>query len=141
MPALEPGEEFLSLFATFETWMRSHLRKEASYPYRRLIADLRATAEITEPQELQLQTFGYLRNALAHWSRSADGLAIADPRADALEEFRTLTSRVMTPARVVDVLGDQEVSSVRLADPVDRFLTLVRDFDFSQAPVMDGGRY
>jgi CBS domain-containing protein len=141
VPPLERGEEFLSLFATFEKWMRRHLRKDEGYPYRRLIADLRAIAEITEPQELQLQTYGYLRNALSHSARSADGLAIADPRPDALEEFRALTARVMTPMPVVDVLGDQQVRTVRLSDPIEGFLSLVRDFGFSQAPVLDGERY
>jgi CBS domain-containing protein len=139
--ALGSGEQFLSTFATFEKWMRQHLHKDESYPYRRLIADLRERAEITEPQELQLQTYGYLRNALAHWARSADGLAIADPRPDALEEFRSLTARVMTPDPVVAVLGDQQVRTVGLSDPVEAFLTLVRDFEFSQAPVIDDGRY
>ncbi|WP_210481540.1 hypothetical protein [Naasia sp. SYSU D00948] len=136
-----PGEQFLASFNRFESWLRSHLGKTQGYPYQRLLEDLRKADELTKSQELQLQTFGYLRNALAHWSPSAEGLAIADPRSDALEEFRALTELVMAPALVVDVLGHPTIECLDYAGRTGDFLALVRDFDFSQAPVLRDGRF
>src|SRR3712207_4089293 len=120
------GERFLRAYAEFERWLRSYLRKDQGFPYKKMIDQLRERSKITEAQYLQLQTIGYLRNALAHWDRTAEGVAIAEPRPDVVDQFCELFRVVMQPARVVDVLN-ADVMCLRLDSTVDDFLSLVRD--------------
>lgn len=133
------GDKFLRTYAHLESWMRQYLRKDAALPYKRMIDELRARAAITDTQALQLATFGYLRNALAHWERTSEGVAIADPRPDTLAQFESLAERVMKPASAIAAIGPQTVLSVDRTDRVDDFLAIVRQHNYSQVPVMSSG--
>jgi CBS domain-containing protein len=138
---LAPGERFLHIFRGLESWMRHSLKKEESYPYGRMVKDLHLKAAITEAQAQQLATFGYLRNALAHWQTDSDGTAIADPRPDTLAEFQQLASRVMEPVLATGAVGEQAVLTLQLDDRIEDFLTIVREHNYSQVPVMSSGKY
>jgi hypothetical protein len=138
---MKPGEAFLGTFSRLENWMRRRLRRDEAYPYKRMVQDLRSAFAITESQYEQLISYGYLRNALAHWQPNPDGIAIADPRPDTLAQFEALAARVMEPALALDVLGNQEVIALDVEAPVEDFLDIVRERDFSQVPVLADGRY
>lgn len=136
-----PGERFLHTFRELETWMRHTLKREENYPYGRMVKELHQRAAITEAQEKQLVTFGYLRNALAHWQTDSDGTAIADPRPNTLAEFQLLARRVMEPVLATRAIGEQEVRTLNLDDRIEDFLTVVREHNYSQVPVMSSGAY
>lgn len=138
---LPAGEQFLHIYRGLESWMRHSLKKEESYSYVRMVKDLQAKAAITEAQAQQLVTFGYLRNALAHWQTDSNGTAIADPRPNTLAEFRQLATRVMEPILATRAVGEQTVLTLQVDDRIEDFLTIVREHNFSQVPVMSSGKY
>lgn len=138
---LAPGERFLYIFRELESWMRHSLKKEESYGYGRMVKDLHLKSAITEAQAQQLATFGYLRNALAHWQTDSDGTAIADPRPNTLAEFQQLASRVMKPVLATRAVGEQTVLTLQIDDRIEDFLTIVREHNYSQVPVMSSGTY
>jgi CBS domain-containing protein len=138
---LAPGERFLQTFRELESWMRHFLKKEENYSYGRMVKDLHKSAAITEAQSEQLATFGYLRNALAHWQTDSDGTAIADPRPNTLAEFQQLASRVMEPVLATRAVGEQTVLTLEIDDPIEDFLVIVREHNYSQVPVMASGDY
>ncbi len=121
--------------------MRHTLKRDESYAYGRMVKDLHQRAAITEAQAQQLVTFGYLRNALAHWQTDSDGTAIADPRPNTLAEFQLLASRVMEPVLATRAIGEQKVRTLNIDDRIEDFLTVVREHNYSQVPVMSSGAY
>ncbi|MGO4690178.1 CBS domain-containing protein [Glaciibacter sp. 2TAF33] len=135
------GEHFLRTFTNLERWMRRQLRKDEGYPFKRLVDDLRSKTKVTEAQALQLSTYGYLRNALAHWEPSAHGVAIADPRPETVADFDALAQRVMEPVSALSAIGPQVVMSVQEDDTVEDFLSIVREYDYSQVPVLASGMF
>lgn len=121
--------------------MRTTLRQDEVVAYKRMVQTLRERSLVTEPQARQLTTYGYLRNALAHWERTDDGAAIADPRQTTVDEFADLAARVMRPRLAMQAIGEQQVMSLDERQTIDDFLTIVREHDFSQVPVLRNGSF
>lgn len=133
------AERFLREFAGLEDHLRKTLKKDQGYPYRRLIEDMRKAGLVTDSQEQSLATFGYLRNALAH-ARESGGEIIADPRESAVEEFTRLASVVKSPPLLTDVVRHR-VHWLDIDQPLNAFMLLVKQRDFSQVPILEKGRY
>lgn len=135
----ERGEVFLESFKRIEQHFRDVLKMDNGYPFRRLVEDMRGRGLITDSQSSELKAFASLRNALSHWSSDIGG-AIADPRPSAVEALLELETSVTRPRRV-DELMNQEVTALSIDDTIGAFLRVVKEQDFSQAPLMNNGKY
>lgn len=139
MTELTRAEIFLSEFAALEQYLRQVLNRDQGFPYRRLIEDMRKKGLITDSQLQSLSTFGYLRNALAH-AAEAGGEVIADPRHSAVGEFISLAQMVMSPPLLTEVVT-HSVESLDINAKISAFTLMVKTKDFSQAPVLEEGRF
>lgn len=139
MTELSRAERFLTEYASLEDHLRRTLNRDQGYPYKRLVEDMRKKGLVTDSQVQALYTFGYLRNALAHAVESG-GEVIADPRQSAVDEFIALAEMVKAPPFLVNVVRHR-VESLGIDEPLSAFTLLVKTRDFSQAPVLEQGRF
>ncbi len=86
----------------------------------------------------ELRHFAALRNAIVH-EPYVGGEPIADPRADTIMQLEDVVRAVLAPPSALSVLKDPVVVAsphMRLKDAAG----LMLDANFSQLPVVDGGR-
>ena len=135
-----PGDQFLGMFAEIENCMKLALGKRKNVRFMDLAREYVQAYNLPSSYLVSLQTYAALRNAIDH--NSHDGAyPIAEPIPEIVEEIRQLRDKIKAPPEAIAVLPEMNVCSVHSGEPVSVALEYVRQFDFSQLPVYDFGRY
>jgi predicted transcriptional regulator len=66
---------------------------------------------------------------------------IAEPIPEIVEEIRRLRELIKFPPKALSVLEEMDVCTIQMTEPISYALEHVRQYDFSQIPVYDSGRY
>ncbi len=96
---------------------------------------VRSSKLLVSPTREFLLDFGDLRNVIVHTRGSHTGNPIADPRIDVVEKFEQIAEQLENPPKVVAVMPHQQVHVLDEESDIAVFLDLVREHNFSQAPV------
>lgn len=102
---------------------------------------VRESKQIANPVRDILLDYAGLRNVIVHTRGSHTGNPIADPRTEVVEKLEQIADQLENPPRVLAALHQQQVLVLDAHSDVAEFLDLVREQNFSQAPVRmsDGG--
>ena len=85
-----------------------------------------------------LTAYARLRNAIVH--SSVEDKIIAEPHLDVVEHFESILTLLTHPPLVTDVIGERRVVCVQADDRLARVVELVYDHNFSNIPVLSGGK-
>lgn len=88
-------------------------------------------------QKKNLKKFVDLRNTIVHEPRDSANYAIADPRDSVVQWVEDQLVLLTKPPLVITELKLQPPKVLNETDNLLEFLTLVRDYNFSQAPVRE----
>jgi CBS domain-containing protein len=134
------GDQFLGMFAEIETCMKLALGRNRNVRFMDLARDYVQVYNLPPSYLISLQTFAALRNAIDHNSHHG-AYPIAEPIPEIVDEVRRLCKKIKAPPEALAVLPEMDVCSVRPDEPISAALDYVRQFDFSQLPVYESGRY
>lgn len=127
------AQRFLDAFNRIE----SHLGQEQSpndwYDIG-FVNLVREAKRLSLLQREQLQHIARLRNAIVH-NKSFQGEPIAEPREDVVAWLEQQAEIIENPPRVFTVLNGSLPIELQEDDEIAKFLPLVGDNDYSQAPV------
>lgn len=135
---------FIAAFNDVENHLRDVLAASPGASFKSMLDDYASQHRLPARHKTALETFARLRNAISH-GRYNNGLPIADPRPDALEEIELIRDLLVSPPLALEAIygppGPPPPAVVALQDPISVALTLVRDHDYSQLPIYDGDLY
>lgn len=134
------GTRFMEAFREIERHFRTALRVDEHVAFGDLVREYVAVKHLPRQHQDVLLACGRLRNAITH-EPYRDGLPIADPRLDVVEQIERLRTLYLKPRTALSILGQREVRSVSPGQPISVALEYVRLFDYSQMPVYDGDSY
>lgn len=109
--------------------------KQSDTDYVSFSKRVRASKLLVAPTRDALLDFAELRNVILHTRGSHTGDPIADPRDRVVEDFEKIADKLENPPRVASVMPNQRVGVLDEGDDTAEFLDLVREHNFSQAPV------
>lgn len=95
---------------------------------------VRVAKNIPQVQKERLVAIARLRNAIVH-NGVFDGQPIAEPREDTVTWLEQQAEVILNPPKVYTVLSGQDPVVLQEDDEIAKFLPLVGDNDYSQAPV------
>jgi CBS domain-containing protein len=134
------GDQFLGIFAEIENCMKLALGKRQNVRFMDLAREYVQIHNLPSSYLISLQTYAALRNAIDHNSHRGV-YPIAEPIPEIIDEIRQLRDKIKAPPDAIAVLPEMDVCSVHSGEPVSVALEYVRQFDFSQLPVYESGRY
>jgi predicted transcriptional regulator len=129
--------KFIDAFATTERVLRRLTGSDRHTPFYQLVDVAAAKAPGVRRYRDDLKEFADLRNAIVH-ARS-DGHAIAEPHERVVRELQRLASMLDAPPQVLP-LFQKAVFTIQLSDRISEVLKLFWPKNFSQAPVLSGGK-
>lgn len=128
------------MFNEIENCMKHDLGKRHNARFTDLAREYVQKHNLPPSYLISLQTYAALRNAINHNSHHGT-YPIAEPIPEIVEEIQQIRDKIKAPPKAIDLLPEMDVRSVRSSQPVSVALEYVRQFDFSQLPVYDSGRY
>lgn len=134
------GQRFMKAFIDIENHFRAELGAKKHVGFAELARRYVATNDLPVQHQTALLAFARLRNAISH-ELYRDGLPVADPRLEVVEQIEQLRNLYVTPRTAMSILEPREVCSVSPGQPISAALDYVRLFDYSQIPVYDGDNY
>lgn len=134
------GQRFITAFNEIEKHFRAELGDKKRLGFAELARRYVVAKDLPVQHQTALLAFARLRNAISH-ELYRDGLPVADPRLDIVEQIEQLRNLYLTPRTVMSILEPREVCSVDPSQPISAALEYVRLFDYSQIPVYDGDHY
>lgn len=134
------GQRFITAFNDVENHFRAEIGAKKHVGFAELARRYVAANDLPVQHQTALLAFARLRNAISH-ELYRDGLPVADPRLDLVEQIEQLRNLYLTPRTALNILEPREVCSVDPGQPIGAALEYVRLFDYSQIPVYDGDNY
>lgn len=132
---------FLAAFNDIESHLRVALEAKRSDSFWWMVDRAVDRHLLSQRQGEVLKDYGNLRNAISH-GRIRDGELIADPHPDVVAEMQQLAQLLIQPPQALDVLGPQDVVSLRVDSAIAKALEAISTHDISQLPVYnDAGEF
>ncbi|MEZ4521141.1 MAG: CBS domain-containing protein [Thermomicrobiales bacterium] len=129
------GQEFLALYTTMEEFLSKQAGPNPPDSWSAMVEEVSPRNTTVKRYAYSLKAFGRLRNAILHNPRYPDRF-IAEPLADAVEEFRQISNIVISPPR----LGDEpnlELQPFKRSCSLKKALEHMGENEFSQIIVRD----
>ncbi|MCS3665628.1 putative transcriptional regulator [Salinibacter ruber] len=126
------AEEFLQVYRRIENFLRERQQAEPHVSFGALVDNSNISA--VERYRYKLKRYKDLRNSIVHREREG-GEPIADPRSDAVEDFRGIVENVTDPPGLSPFIHD-----VYTATPSDDIASVVKKMErdnFSQMPILE----
>ncbi|WP_156384252.1 hypothetical protein [Marmoricola sp. Leaf446] len=135
---------FIAVFNDIENHLRDALAASPRASFKSMLDDYASQHRLPARHKTALETFARLRNAISH-GRYQNGLPIADPRPDTLEQIEQIRDLLLSPPLALEAIygpvDPPAPAVVGLQDPISVALVHVRDHDYSQLPIYDGDLY
>lgn len=134
--AIDRASRFLQAFNEIHRALDTRVpRPENESGHRSFTYLLPRSKDLTDRQRDRLKTCASLRNVIVHEPRDGDHEIIADPRESTVQWLEQQVDIITNPPLVIEVLKLDKVEVLDADDDLGAFLTVVRESDFSQAPV------
>jgi predicted transcriptional regulator len=128
------AEEFLQVYRRIENFLRERQEAEPQVSFGVLVDNSGIRA--VKRYRYKLKRYGDLRNSIVHRERDG-GEPIADPRSDAVEDFRSIVEKVTDPPGLSPFIHD--VYTARSSDDIASVVKKMERDNFSQMPILDDG--
>lgn len=132
---MDRTQQFLDRFNELEQFLRENTNSKREVPFGSMIGHVAQKNAAVRRYERDLREFADLRNAIVH--EHPRGHVIADIRGEALDEFLTMTDRIMAP-ELVYPLFRREIAVYREDDPLSRAVKDMWESGHSQVIVRVG---
>jgi CBS domain-containing protein len=129
--------KFLNAFAAIEKLLRNIGASDRRVPFYQVVDAAAMRSPLVANKRDDLKEFADLRNAITHERRG--GEVIAEPHDRIVAELQQLAAALANPPRVVPTFAKQ-VHTVDVEATIDKVLGFFLPRNFSQVPVMSGGR-
>lgn len=130
------SQRFLAAFRRIEKSLERHARDRQFNDFGALIHRAAATDSTVRQMRAELGQFARLRNAIVHESGRE---AIAEPHAEVCNRIEQIADLLEKPPLVLPTFG-RTVQTFRRSDPIAEVARAAFRNDFSQFPILDGGR-
>ena len=134
------GIRFVAAFNDIEDHFRRSLAAEEYVDFGTMARRYADKYHLPMAHRDALSAYASLRNAITH-SRYYNGQPIADPVLDVVTGIERLRDFIRRPPTALSAIPRQTVRITRPEDPLSSALRWVREYDYSQFPVYDRGRY
>lgn len=134
-PQLSNAARFIDAYNRVDRQLEG---KQSDTDYVSFSKRVRASKFLVAPTRDVLLDYAELRNVILHTRGSHTGDPIAEPRDSVVEKFERIADQLENPPRVASVMPNQQVGVLDEASDSAEFLDLVREHNFSQAPVRMG---
>jgi CBS domain-containing protein len=131
------SNEFLNIFSSLESWLRSQTNAERSASFYELVEKASRVHAAVRRYKDDLKEFADLRNAIVH--ERTDGHVIAEPNLRAVAEFDRIRKAFLDPPKLIPKF-QMKVKSRIATDSVGSAVRDMREGSFSQLPVLSDGR-
>ncbi|MDH6291901.1 CBS domain-containing protein [Rhodococcus opacus] len=137
----DPAREFLDLWSEIER----HLHRKYSLSERvrgmgEILAEIRGRDALVRRYDPALTAFRDLRNAISH-HRYRDGVPIATPRSETVDQLRRIHHELLDPLRIGQCLRAPAVVTAAPDEPLREALREMAEHTFSQLPVYENDKY
>lgn len=131
------ADRFLQAMVSIENFLKGKVPRRPNENYTEFGQLVQRYPKLPRGHKDDLREYAELRNAIVHNRRDDAGRVIADPRDDTVAWVENLLLLLTEPPLVRNVLKLQPPHVFDEDSPIEEFLELVRDADYSQSPVRD----
>lgn len=130
------ARRFLDAFANIENILKRQQRHEWDDSQYVAFGDLLDKSRtVHHAHKKELRAYAILRNSIAH-NRYLNGQPIAEPREDIVNSILKIERHLEHPLSVIEATSNFDIPQIFSPDDdLGEFLSLVKEKDFSQAPV------
>jgi CBS domain-containing protein len=135
----ERGDEFLALYNQLDAHLRETIGGDRGPGFMKLVRRAADRNAAVRAHLGRIHEYAELRNAIVHDDEMQKGI-LADPRREALEDFRSLVESITAPRKLLSVCSTDIVVHDP-HEPLSRALSLMRSKGYAQVVVKTGDEY